>query len=250
MKKNYDAKMKESIAKRCLDGERVPIVALEMGVPKSTLYAWVSKMKTELAEQERLYSENKALDSREYFKQKERIAKLEGMLAVIKAASGVMDMPLAEKLKVFYHDEKYSVRLMCEALEVPRGTFYNYINRGKKGDTVFARRREDLRQKILAVYYDSNQIFGTPKIAAVLKDLGEAVSKEFVRKLMRDMGLESIHSGAKSSLRMRHASARTWWGVNSKRTGLTRFGLVMLHTIDSRINNISFVRLLICMPEK
>ena len=200
MKKNYDAKMKESIAKRCLDGERVPVVALEMGVPRSTLYAWVSKMKAELAEEERLCFESKALDPREYFKQKERIAKLEGMLAVIKAASGVMDMPLAEKLRVldeFYHDEKYSVRLMCEALEVPRGTFYNYINRGKKGDTVFARRREDLRQKILAVYYDSNQIFGAPKIAAVLKDRGEVVSKEFVRKLMREMGLESIRSGAK-----------------------------------------------------
>lgn len=28
MKKNYDAKMKESIAKRCLDGEWVPIVSL------------------------------------------------------------------------------------------------------------------------------------------------------------------------------------------------------------------------------
>ena len=187
MKKNYDAQMKKSIAKRCLDGERVAIVALEMGVPRSTLYAWVSKMKAELAEQERLYFENKALDPREYFKQKERIAKLEGMLEVIKTASGIMDMPLAEKLRVldeFYHDEKYSVRLMCEALEVPRGTFYNYINRGKKGDTVFARRREDLRQKILTVYYDSNQIFGAPKIAAVLKDRGEAVSKEFVRKMM------------------------------------------------------------------
>ena len=200
MKKNYDAQIKESIVKRCLAGERVPIVALEMGVPRSTLYAWVSKMKAELAEEERLCFESKALDPREYFKQKERIAKLEGMLAVIKAASGVMDMPLAEKLRILdecYHDEKYSVRLMCEALEVPRGTFYNYINRGKKGDTVFARRREDLRQKILAVYYDSNQIFGAPKIAAVLKDRGEAVSKEFVRKLMREMGLESIRSGAK-----------------------------------------------------
>lgn len=28
MKKNYDAQMKESIAKRCLDGERVLIVSI------------------------------------------------------------------------------------------------------------------------------------------------------------------------------------------------------------------------------
>ena len=66
--------------------ELLPIVALEMGMPKSTLYARVNKMKAEIAEQERLCSENKALDLREYFKQKERIAKLEDLLEVLKAA--------------------------------------------------------------------------------------------------------------------------------------------------------------------
>lgn len=200
MKKNYDVQMQKSVAKRCLDGERVAIVAMEMGVPKSTLYTWISKMKAELADHDRIYSENKALDPREYFKQRERITKLEGMLEVLKTASGVIDMPLADKLKILdelYQNEKYSVHLMCEALDVPRGTFYNYINRGKRGNTVAARRREEMRHKIMAIFYDSNQVFGAPKITAILKDQGEVVSRGFVSELMREMGLVSIRSGAK-----------------------------------------------------
>lgn len=200
MKKNYDVQMQKSVAKRCLDGERVAIVAMEMGVPKSTLYTWISKMKAELANHDRIYSENKALDPREYFKQRERITKLEGMLEVLKTASGVIDIPLADKLKILdelYQNEKYSVHVMCEALDVPRGTFYNYINRGKRGNTVAARRREEMRHKIMAIFYDSNQVFGAPKITAILKDQGEVVSRGFVSELMKEMGLVSIRSGAK-----------------------------------------------------
>lgn len=200
MKKNYDVQMKKSVAERCLGGERVAIVAMEMGVPKSTLYTWISKMKAELADHDRIYSENKALDPREYFKQKERITKLEGMLEVLKTASGVIDISLADKLKILdelYQNEKYSVHLMCEALEIPRGTFYNYIKRGKRGNTVAARRREEMRHKIMAIFYDSNQVFGAPKITAILKDQGEVVSRGFVSELMKEMGLVSIRSGAK-----------------------------------------------------
>ena len=110
------------------------------------------------------------IDSREYYKLKNRVAKLEGMLEILKTACGVEDMPLDEKLSIldkFYEMRKYSVHMMCEALDVPRGTFYNHMKRGKKGNTVAARRREEMRHKILEIFYDSNQIFGAPKITAV-----------------------------------------------------------------------------------
>ena len=170
---NYDERMREAITKRCLEGESVPAVAAEMSVPRSTLYLWVKKAKEAVAEQEQRYLDNKALDPREYFKLKERVAKLEGMLEILKTTSGVIDMPLADKLKILdelYQNEKYSVHLMCEALDVPRGTFYNYIKRGKRGNTVAAKRREEMRHKIMAIFYDSNQVFGAPKITAILKD--------------------------------------------------------------------------------
>lgn len=197
---NYEERMREVITKRCLNGESIPAVAAEMSIPRSTLYLWVKKAKAAVAEQEQKHLDNKALDPREYFKLKERVVKLEGMLEVLKTASGVIDIPLADKLKILdelYQNEKYSVHLMCEAMDVPRGTFYNYINRGKRGNTVAARRREEMRHKTMAIFYDSNQVFGAPKITAILKGQGEVVSRGFVSELMKEMGLVSIRSGAK-----------------------------------------------------
>lgn len=59
---NYDARLREAITKRCLEGERVPAVAAEMSIPRSTLYLWVKKAKAAVAEQEQKYLDNKALD--------------------------------------------------------------------------------------------------------------------------------------------------------------------------------------------
>ena len=197
---SHDDQMKEQIFNRYLAGEKVISISEDVGIAKSTLYDWIRKAKAELAEQQQIYEKNKALDPREYYKLKNHVTKLEGMLEILKIACGVADMPLDEKLSIldeFYEMRKYSVHMMCEALDVPRGTFYNYIKRGKKGNTVAARRREEMRQKVLEIYYDSNQIFGAPKITAVLKDRGEVVSRAFVAELMKEMGLTSIRSGAK-----------------------------------------------------
>lgn len=197
---NYDRQIKVSVINRCLGGESVSAVSEEMNIPRSTLYLWVKDAKAAAAEQEQKLLDNKVLDPREYFKLKERVIKLEGMLEVLKTASSVIDMPLADKLKILdelYQNETYSVRLMCEALDVPRGTFYNYIKRGKKGNTAAARRREEMRQKITAIFYDTNQVFGAPKITAILKAQGEVVSRGYVSELMKEMGLVSIRSGSK-----------------------------------------------------
>lgn len=52
---NYDERMREAIAKRCLEEESVPAVAAEMNIPRSTLYLWVKKAKAAVAKQEQKY---------------------------------------------------------------------------------------------------------------------------------------------------------------------------------------------------
>ena len=230
IRRDYDEQTKDAINKRCLEGESVSVVAAEMNVPRSTLYLWVKDAKAAAAEQEQKHLDSKALDQREYFKLKERVIKLEGMLEVLKTASSVIDMPLADKLKILdelYQNETYSVRLMCEALEVPRGTFYNYIKRGKKGNTVAARRREEMRQKITAIFYDTNQVFGAPKITAILKAQGEVVSRGFVSELMKEMGLVSIRSGSKKQFADESRKCRNFVKGNSKQMTQTKSGSVM-----------------------
>ena len=93
---------------------------------------------------------------------------------------------------------QYSVHMICEALNVSPGTFYNHILRNKRDNTYHSKRREELRLKIRDVYNESNQIFGAGKIAAVMRNDGYRISEEMVRELMRDMGLISIRQGAKN----------------------------------------------------
>lgn len=90
------------------------------------------------------------------------------------------------------HDQ-YSVHMLC----VPRGTFYNYLLRSKRGRAWYDKRREDLRQKIQTIYDGSCQIYGAGKIAAIPKEQGCHVSEWMVRELMQDMGLISIRQSAK-----------------------------------------------------
>ena len=198
--KNTDIQMKDRLLQRRLDGESVASIAADTGIPRSTVYSWIAAAKEAREEDARKKGEKLALDPRSYYKLKERIEKLEGMVAVLKVVFDVSSMPLDKRLKVleeFYLEERYSVRLMCEVLDVPRGTFYNYINRGLKGNTQAAKRREVMKKEIQDIYYDSNQIYGAAKIHAILKDRGEAVTVEFVRELMREMDLQSIRIGAK-----------------------------------------------------
>ena len=198
--KNTDIQVKDQLLQRKLGGESVASIAVDTGIPRSTIYSWIAAAREVREEEARKKGEIIAADPRTYFKQKEHIDKLEGMLEVLKAVFDVTEMPLDKRLKVleeFYHQEKYSVRLMCEVLEVPRGTFYNYINRGLKGNTQAAKRREVMKAKIRDTYYDSNQIYGAAKIHAILKDQGERVTVEFVRELMREMDLQSIRIGSK-----------------------------------------------------
>ena len=195
-----DMKAKDALLQRYLNGESVINIIKDTGIPRSTLYLWISEAK---AEREKTITEKEnqeSIDPKTYFKQKEKIKKLETIITVLHTAFDVSQIPLKQKLEILetlYNKEAFSVRLMCETLSVPRGTFYNYIFRNKRGNTKATQRREIMRNKIQKIYDESNQIFGAAKIHAKLKEEGEAVSVEFVRELMHEMHLQSIRIGSK-----------------------------------------------------
>ena len=92
---------------------------------------------------------------------------------------------------------EYIVHTLCEALLVPRGTFYNQIKRNSRIMAWYAFHREKLKVAIRQVYDDYHQIYGVNKFAAVMQTRGEKVSVRAVRELIQDMDMISIHEGAK-----------------------------------------------------
>jgi len=163
-------------------------------MPRSTLYSWIRKYKDN-----QHADKSKAINLKNFRILETKVRRLEGIVQILKKSNCTATASVREKLAVLesLHGQ-YSVHMLCEALDVPRGTFYNHILRNKKNSTTYAKRREELRIKIQEVYDKSNQIFGAKKIAAVLKNGGRVVSAEMVLELMREMGLSSIRQNAKS----------------------------------------------------
>lgn len=184
---------KEIAVKRYLSGESASVIISEIGVSRSTLYLWVKQYREVQSDKESIISVAK------YKRLQSKFKRLEEIIQIYKTVNCNYNSPLKDKLYAL--EELYgqhSVHILCEALDVSRGTFYNHILRNKKQNTVYVQRKEELREKIQKIYDDSNQIFGAGKIMAVLKEQGIKAGEKTIRLLMRDMGIKSIRQEAKS----------------------------------------------------
>lgn len=187
----YIENEKSIIISRYKDGEAVADLVRDTQIPRSTIYAWI---------QEAVAGEpnKKTVSLKNYHILENKVARLQGIIEIMKKVGCSANDPLEVKLPAMEAlQDQYSVHMLCEALDVPRGTFYNYILRNKRTHTWYSKRREELRLEIQRIYDDSRQIFGAAKVCAIMKESGIRVSREMVSELMRDMGLISIRQDSK-----------------------------------------------------
>ncbi len=194
MKCKYTNEEKQKILDRYISGgEATADILADTGIPKSTFYSW---LKAYREEQEN--SKQRPINIRNFRLLENKVACLEGIIEILQSVTCTAKSPLQEKL---YGAErlhgKYNVHMICDALDISRGTFHNHIFRNKKDNTWYSKRKEELRIRIQEIYDDNNQIFGAGKIAAVMRNEGIKVSEEIVRTLMKDMGIGSIRQVAK-----------------------------------------------------
>ena len=192
MNSKHTIEEKQNIITAYKGGKSVSLLVTETGIPRSTIYAWLAGERT------KTHDSNPHFTLREYRSLENKVNRLKGIIDILQKAPCTATASLEDRLHALddLHDQ-YSVHMLCDALCVPRGTFYNYLLRSKRGCAWYDKRREELRQKIQTIYDDSRQIYGAGKIAAILKEQGCRVSEHMVRKLMQDMGLNSIRQGAK-----------------------------------------------------
>jgi len=195
MNTKYDTALVERVIEEYHNGQSVALLCAEYEIPRSTVYFWIKQ-------QQKLKSESDVeLSYRDYYDLKRKHDKLEEMLDIIKAAGCGLSASLQVKLKAL---EKlygqYSVHVLCEALDVARGTFYNHIFRRKK-ITWYDIRREELREQVREAFDESQQRFGSKRIHAVLAERGIKTSPGYVAELMREMELHSISRHSKREYR-------------------------------------------------
>jgi len=80
------------------------------------------------------------------------------------------------------------VNVMCDILDVTRAGYYAHVDRPASPRQL---RRAELVQKISQVHADSRGLYGSPRVAAELKDAGTQVCENTVARLMRQWELRS-----------------------------------------------------------
>ena len=237
MNSKHTLKEKQNIITAYKSGKSVSLLVTETGIPRSTIYAWLADARTENSEKKPSFT------LREYRSLENKVSRLEGIIDILQKAPCTATAPLEDRLYALddLHDQ-YSVHMLCDALCVPRGTFYNYLLRSKRGCAWYDKRREELRQKIQTVYDDSRQIYGAGKIAAVLREQGCRVSEQMVRELMQDMGLSSIRQGAKKQYDSEAKRCKNYLNPSSRKGCTLRFCGVGYpsHFPNSRISGNGF----------
>ena len=188
----YTDEQKQDVIERYTNGEAVSNLVDNFQVPRSTIYSWIKEKQSCNSDKKKEVTLNdfRALEK--------KIVRLETIIEILQNINCTAISPLDIKLATLEKlHEQYNIHIICEALKVPRGTFYNYIFRNKRDNTWYAKRREELRIKIQQIYDDNKQIFGAAKITAIMKEEGYRTSIGMVRELMHDMGLISIRQDAK-----------------------------------------------------
>ena len=110
-----------------------------------------------------------------------------------------VNSPLRDKFNAITKlSAKYNINLLCEALQVAKGSYYNHILRNKNGNTTYSAKRTRMTPLIKELYHESNQIYGPGKVAAVMNDRGYSVGVATVSKIMHENGWFSIRGGAKT----------------------------------------------------
>ena len=122
---------------------------------------------------------------------------MECIIEILKSVQSTDSLPIEEKVELIERlQKKYSLRMICEALDFNRGTYYYRVLHDNQ--TLYEKRKEELKILIQQIYDDNRQIFGAEKITAVLKAQGEPVTAPTVRELMKELGLLSVRLTAKT----------------------------------------------------
>lgn len=192
MRKRYSQEERQHVLSMYASGNySVQELLAANHIARSTLYRWIKEQQN---------ANNKyAFTAQDFYNMKRRIKHMEQVISALQESSCSPNAPLSEKLREMVRlSPSYSVRVLCDAFNVPKGTYYNHSRRSKGDNAWFIVRRAKLKEKIQEIYDDHYQIYGGDKIAAILRRQGISVSDKMVYELMRELNIRSIRSSSKA----------------------------------------------------
>ena len=188
----YSEQEKIKIVCHFQNGATVQEICQQYGISRSTLYRWAAAPCTTTPDGE-------IFSLKEIRQLQRKVERLQAVVHILKAVNCTVSSPLHDK---FAEMEKlrgqFEDFLLCEALDVPRGSFYNHVVYGKKENTWYHKRRKEYSLLIQKIFDENRQIVGAIKNFEILKKEGHHVSEAFVRERMRELGLASVRNQSKA----------------------------------------------------
>ena len=191
MKRFYTSEQQSKIIEMYSSGNTVTELSNRYGIARSTIYSWINNSKND-----KLL--NRKINMRDVFDLKQKCEQQEMMIEILQNAPCTVSSPLRERYAYIQSiSDKYSINLLCKAMNVAKGSYYNHTLRNKNENTLFAQKKAELTPIIEKIFHDNNQIFGAGKIHAILKDRGYKVAAKTVADIMHENGWFAVGTSAK-----------------------------------------------------
>ena len=87
------------------------------------------------------------------------------------------------------NEAAFPVAAMCRVLDLSSSGYYGWL---KRPPSARARRDAELKDRIMAIWSDNGEIYGRPRIHAVLLAQGERAGRKRVARLLRELGIEGV----------------------------------------------------------
>ena len=138
MNKQYSENQKNEVIEMYLSGVSVSDLSKQTGVARNTIYSWIKKSKST---QKAL----KRINMRDVIDLRQKCAQLEKMVEILQSVPCTVSAPLRERyIAIEQLTDQYSVNLLCKALKVAKGSYYNHILRNKNENTIFEQKKKEL----------------------------------------------------------------------------------------------------------
>ncbi len=183
--KIYTQEFKEAVVKFYERNHTIAETLMEFGISQTSLFDWKKNYSKE---------HNLIIDGGSKYKNfrqsQAHLKKTECMPEVVRKASCGVNATIDDKMTAIKELEgQYSIHVLCEALNLPCGTYYN---RKRREMTISQHEKDDeqLKPIIKQIFLDSKKRFGRKPIKYKLEEMGYQISEKRVCRLMQEMNLK------------------------------------------------------------
>ena len=131
MNNKYSNKTKEQVLEKCHCGERIAVIAKEFKISRTTIYRWIREHDNNIPKR------NKKVDMKTFHELERMYQRQKKIIQILQSSPCLVNSPLDIKIETIDKmvSDEFTINILCEALCVPKGTYYNRKLRGKQGYT-------------------------------------------------------------------------------------------------------------------